>query len=304
MRSISEVGMVDMSVKPARLVLQRLPLTSTSVRCSPRLYRLTYWPPCSGLDASTAALLKVWVPATDRFCSRSPTLTRPERWMSSWLTVRTGWEVSTSTERMREPVTSRRSRVVGALASCAEANAGASASAMPAGSRPSRTAGVRTFINLSKVRVSSVLKRSSTLRLRCDAVFARPNRRLCRMWREQAAVLPEPGSRLPVAGAEGPGEAAAVVESAGCSDLAHHHVGVAQQIGGPLEAQPCRKRLGALFIQALEGLGEVPAGEVGQLGEFADPHYAVAVALQIETGTLHAAEHLALAAERATGAAL
>lgn len=53
------------------------------------------------------------------------------------------------------------------------------------------------------------------------------------MWRQQPAVLTEARSRLPVTGAEGPGEAAAVVETAGGSNFAHHHVGIAQQIGRP-----------------------------------------------------------------------
>ncbi len=72
------------------------------------------------------------------------------------------------------------------------------------------------------------------------------------MWRQQPAVLTEARSRLPVTGAEGPGEAA-VVETAGGSNFAHHHVGIAQQIG-PFQAQPCRKRLRTFLVEALEGL--------------------------------------------------
>ncbi len=130
--------MVDMSVKPARLDVQRLPLTSTRVRCSPRLYRFTYWPPCSGLEVSTAALLKVWVPETVRFCRMSPTLTRPDFLMSSEDTVKIGWAVSTSTERMREPVTWMRSRLVApevASCACAVATDAPATSAMTTASR-------------------------------------------------------------------------------------------------------------------------------------------------------------------------
>mgnify|MGYP006198446375 CR=1 FL=1 len=105
-------------------------------------------------------------------------------------------------------------------------------------------------------------------------------------------------------GAERPREAAAVVKATGGGDFADHHVGIAQQVGRAFQPQPCRQGLRAFFVQALEGLGQVPAGEVGQLGQFADAHHAVAVAFQIETGALHATEHLALAAARAARATL
>ncbi|MCY1451094.1 hypothetical protein D9M71_679430 [compost metagenome] len=92
-------------------------------------------------------------PAEVRLFSTSATFEKPCFSRDSRVIVRIGCWVSMLAPRMREPVTEMRSRsVVPAAASCAEAKVGDSASAMPAGRRPSRTAGVRKFIYLSEVR--------------------------------------------------------------------------------------------------------------------------------------------------------
>ena len=123
MRSTMAAGIVETSWKPSGLMPRRLPLTSTRVRCAPRLRRSMYWPPASALAVSGEVRLNVGEPAEGMFCRMSATVLKPPAWMSSRLIITTGCAVSTSTWRMREPVTSMRSRVVACCSELSCANA-------------------------------------------------------------------------------------------------------------------------------------------------------------------------------------
>jgi hypothetical protein len=127
MRSIIAVGIVEVSCRPRMLIPRRLPLTRISVCCGARLRRLMKLPPTAGPAARGVARLSAGEPAAVMFCRMSVIDWKPCRSMSARVMLSTGAAVSRSTWRMREPVTSMRSRVVGSGVSplsCAMAASG------------------------------------------------------------------------------------------------------------------------------------------------------------------------------------
>ena len=120
MRSIIAAGICEMSCRPPVVMPNRLPLTSISVRLGPRLRRSMYAPPTASPAARGAVRLTAGLPALVMFCRISATELKPCFWMSSREITRTGAAVSTSTWRMRDPVTSMRSNVVGGAPSGAD----------------------------------------------------------------------------------------------------------------------------------------------------------------------------------------
>src|SRR4249919_570965 len=131
---------------------------------------------------------------------------------------------------------------------------------------------------------------------------------VCRIWRrwrfaDGAHALAITRGGHAKTRAERPREAAAVVETARRGDLTDHHGRALQQVRRAFDAQARGGGLRALVVEREEGLGEVPAGEAGELGQFADADDAVAVAFQEQAGALQATEDLALAVARPARAA-
>jgi len=137
--------MVFRSTEPEVLDTQRRPFTSTRVRSEPRLRRLM-------VDEPSPPLLKLVfrpAPLAEMRWSTSATEVRPCFSIAARSMMKTGWEFSTSTERMREPVTSMRSRLVGDADSWATAVVAVPAVATSAITTASRSLLCLKFIALS-----------------------------------------------------------------------------------------------------------------------------------------------------------
>ncbi len=130
MRSIIPSGMLEMSVKLLRPLngsgksAMRRPLTSTRVWLGPSPRRSTCWAP----GEKSAPLADCWLWVSPPFWviarSTSGTVVKPLALMSSAVMVVIGAGPSTWARGMREPVTCRRSRSVGASLSACGAGAG------------------------------------------------------------------------------------------------------------------------------------------------------------------------------------
>ena len=62
--------------------------------------------------------------------------------------------------------------------------------------------------------------------------------------------------------------------------------------------------LRTLAVQRMEGLGEIPAGEIGQVRQVLDSDHSVTMAVDVKAGALQAREYLPLAPQGATRASL
>ena len=97
--------------------------------------------------------------------------------------------------------------------------------------------------------------------------------------------------RFPMPRLELAGEAAGIMEAAGLRQLGDRELAVLQQVAGALHAQPHRRLLQGFLVDRVEGLGQPPAREPGQLHQVLDPQHPLWIALEVQPGLLDPGEN-------------